>query len=118
MPHQQGRIRQCSDPHRDIETVLDQVEVAIVQDELHLRVGELVEEGDDERRDVTTTKLQRGGDPDETAYGTVRDSRNRGVVCTEQRSRVLREHPSGLGRGQPARGPLHEAGANSILKGR
>src|SRR5512146_417802 len=115
-PHQKGGIRQCADPHGDVQGLVDEIEIAIVEDQLHLTLRKFTQERGHDRGHVAPAELPRSRDPEEAANGCRRDIGHCFVVRAQQRSRLLHERTPRLGRGKAPRSPLDEARADAMLQ--
>lgn len=79
-PDQQRGIHQRSDPDCDIQPFVDQIEVAVMQNQLHLGLAEPFEKSSDQRSDVTSSELHRGRDSDEASNRCGGRPRDRRIV--------------------------------------
>jgi hypothetical protein len=115
-PRRQRRIGQRADAQRNVDAFLDQVDVAVAQQQLDLHAVMGIEEARDDRRDVAAAELHRGGDAQQAAHRRVRRARRCGLIVGDQRARPVVERAAGLAGRQPARRPVDQAEADAVLE--
>jgi len=116
--HQAG-VGQRTDPHGDIEVVVDQVEVPVRQQEIdgHLRMR--VEEGRDRGRHVPPAEDQRRRHRDAAAQGTGdRLGADGGRIVGQHAARLVGKPQPGVGGGELARRALHQPDPGAGFQGR
>ncbi len=117
-PRRQRRIGKRTDARRHVDALLDQVDVAVVQQQLdlHARVG--IEELRDERRDVAAAELDRRGHAQQTTHRRLAGARSRGLIVLHEGSRLVVERPAGLGGRKAARRAIDQPDADTVFQGR
>ncbi len=105
-----------TDAHRDIQSFVNQIEIAIVQHhfDLHLRV--VIEKRHHHRRHVAATELHRRSDAQQAAqlrFGGILHHR---LIILQQLLRALQQPHARLGRRQPPGGTFHQPGAETLFQ--
>jgi hypothetical protein len=67
-PRRQARIGERADAQGDVDALLDQVDVAVAQQQLDLDAVLGIEEAGDDRRDMAAAGLDRRGDAQQAAH--------------------------------------------------
>ena len=115
-----ARVAKSTDPHAEIDTLLDQVDVAVVEQQLDLDRGVAPHELADEGRDVQPAEHHRGGDDEAPGgHAMLGLSDALGLVHVgEDAPGALEEAGSGLGQADGAGGALQQPDAEPLLEPR
>ncbi len=118
-PRHETRIRKGADAQPDIEVLLDQVDIAVVEEKLR-REGRMgVEKARQDRRHVPPSEDEGRRDAHEAAQRSRARSAAQGlVVIGEDAARLLGETAAFVGRREAAGGALDEPHAEPFLEGR
>ena len=106
----EARVGQRPDAHGDVDRLVDQVDVAVVQQQLDLDVGMGVEEGRHDRRDMAAAELDGCCDPQQAAHRRLAHAERRRLVVAQQRRAPCRR-AGGRPRSAPAAASCGRSGA-------
>ena len=121
MPDRSGdetRIGKGADADSHVDPFLDEVDVAIVQQEFYLDAVVTVEEARRERRDMAPAELHGRGDAQQPAHWRLASTRCGGLIVRDDRTRPFIESAPGLRRREPPRRAIDQAHADAILERR
>ena len=114
----QRRTLQFADAYRQVDVFLDQIDVAVVQVDIHVNVGIAGEKIADRPRQLTDAEAKRQREPDAARYRRL-PARDRllGIAqIRQQLHRALVEFAAGLGQRLPARRALQQLHAETALE--
>src|SRR5258708_36729056 len=117
LPRNQARIRERTDAYREIESLLDEINIAIVQREFDAHVGVLVEERRHDGHHMAAAELYRRSDTQHAANRRLRGADQQLLVAGKPCARPFSQRAAGFGRRQPPSGAINQAQADAILQG-
>jgi hypothetical protein len=116
----QRRIRQVTDPHRQVDALFHQVDHAIRQPQVDRDLGIALQIGRHDRADMKPSKAVRGGHHQPPArFCPFALGRDFGLLDVgEDPAGALQIACADVGQGDRPRGPLQQAGAETLLQRR
>ena len=112
----QARIGQSTDAQGDVDAIVDQIDIAIVQEQLDLDVLVPVEKARDDRCDMAAAELHGCRDAQEAAHGRLAGADGGVLVVGNERPGTLIEGTSRLGRRQAPRRAVDQPDTDAILQ--
>ena len=107
-----------ADAQAGVEPFLDQIEVAIVEDQFDLDVGKAIQETGHQRRHMAAPERHGRRHSQQAANRRGFLPVNRALIVREQAARPLEQFPARFGQNQPPRRPLDQPDARAILQRR
>jgi len=109
-------IRESTYSNGDVNAFVNQVEIAIVENEFHPHFGKGLKKSDNQWCNVSAAELQWCCNAQNAAERSVREAGHSGVIFVQDRSRSLCEDTASLGRRKATCRSLDEAYADTVLE--
>lgn len=113
---EKSRIGESTYSNRDVNAFLDQVEIAVVENEFDPHFGKGLKESDNQWRNVPAAELQWCCNAQKAAERSVCEAGHGGVIFVQERSSSLCEDTATFSRRKATCGSLNEAHAESVLE--